>query len=103
MAEFRAKQLHQKAEIARIDILATRDRRPRPPARSRNASRNSSRNGFGRTIRGVGKEREQLFRRQWQPEFGGKLTERMVIQKNDLRCARESCNFNSNLPATALS
>ena len=25
MAEFRAKQLHQKAEIARIDILATRD------------------------------------------------------------------------------
>jgi len=25
MVEFRAKQLHQKAEIARIDILATRD------------------------------------------------------------------------------
>ena len=25
MAEFRAKQLHQKAEIARIDILATRE------------------------------------------------------------------------------
>ena len=27
MAEFRAKQLHQKAEIGRIDILATRDKR----------------------------------------------------------------------------
>jgi len=32
-------------------------------------------NGFGRMTTGVGKEREQLFRRQRQPEFSGKFAD----------------------------